>query len=126
MRSLCVVFVALSFAFACMNISFIVNLMSFSWGVVAGSFIGPYVWGLYAKWINKPGAWAGVLSGLCVVGICVIVVTIGSGFAAAKSLAPQLGVAAMAVSMAVTPVVSKFTAKSQLKADDVEKAFDQV
>jgi len=118
--------VALSFAFACMNISFIVNLMSFSWGVVAGSFIGPYVWGLYAKWINKPGAWAGVLSGLCVVGICVIVVTIGSGFAAAKSLAPQLGVAAMAVSMAVTPVVSKFTAKSQLKADDVEKAFDQV
>ncbi|QHI73921.1 hypothetical protein Ami3637_06500 [Aminipila terrae] len=45
MRVLCVLFISFSYIFATMNISFIVNLMSFSWGVVAGSFIGPFLWG---------------------------------------------------------------------------------
>ncbi|MBO5889438.1 MAG: sodium:solute symporter [Clostridia bacterium] len=42
-RILCLVFVACSFIFATLNIPIIVSLMSFSWGVVSGCFIGPYV-----------------------------------------------------------------------------------
>lgn len=110
-RLFCFAFVALSYIFATMNISFIVNLMSFSWGIVAGSFIGPFIWGIYAKWITKAGAWTGLVSGLAVVGIAVIAITCVSGFDAAKSFAPQLGVAAMAVSFAITPIVSLFTKK---------------
>jgi SSS family transporter len=110
-RCLCIVFIVLSFIFATMNISFIVNLMSFSWGVVAGSFIGPFLWGLYGKWITKAGAWAGLLSGIVAVGGMLLYFTSVSGFAAAKSLAPQMGVTAMAVSLIAVPLVSLFTRK---------------
>lgn len=109
MRILCLSFVALSYIFATMNISFIVNLMSFSWGIVAGCFIGPFLWGLYSKKITKAGAWAGVLCGLVVVLGMVICKTILVDFAAAKSMAPTYGVLAMAASVVVTPLVSLFT-----------------
>ncbi|MDY5015633.1 MAG: sodium:solute symporter, partial [Eubacteriales bacterium] len=124
MRSLCVLFVALSFAFACANISFIVNLMSFSWGIVAGSFLGPYVWGLYSKKINRAGAWSGLLSGIVVVGGAIIVISIVSGFAAAKSAAPILGVAAMAVSLIVTPLVSRlFPSAGTVSEGTLQRSF---
>ncbi|MDR1135247.1 MAG: sodium:solute symporter [Clostridiales Family XIII bacterium] len=111
MRVLCVLFIALSFIFATMNISFIVNLMSFSWGVVAGSFIGPFFWGLYGRWITKAGAWAGLLSGVIVVGGSLIYLSSGLGFDAAKAFAPQMGILAMAVSFVAVPAVSLFTKK---------------
>lgn len=111
MRLLCVLFIAFSFIFATMNISFIVNLMSFSWGVVAGSFIGPFLWGVYSKKTTKAGAWAGLLSGVVVVGGAMIYLCMTMGFSEAKSFAPQMGVAAMAVSVVIVPVVSCFTKK---------------
>lgn len=111
MRLLCLLFIALSFIFATANISFIVNMMSFSWGVVAGSFIGPFLWGLYSKNITKAGAWAGMMSGIIVVGGCIIYFTSTVGFDAAKSMAPIYGVSAMATSVIITPVVSVFTKK---------------
>ncbi|MEG1931333.1 MAG: sodium:solute symporter, partial [Anaerovorax sp.] len=109
MRGLCVLFIAMSFIFATLNISFIVNLMSFSWGVVAGSFIGPFIWGLYSKKITKAGAWAGILSGIVVVGGLLTYNCIMSGFDVAKGMAPVFGVVAMAVSFIAVPLVSAFT-----------------
>jgi SSS family solute:Na+ symporter/sodium/proline symporter len=109
MRLLCLLFIALSYIFATANISFIVNLMSFSWGVVAGSFIGPFLWGLYSKNITRVGAWTGMLSGIVVVGGCIIYFTSTAGFDVAKSMAPIFGVSAMAASVVVTPAVSAFT-----------------
>lgn len=111
MRLLCVLFVALSFLFATVNISFIVNLMSFSWGVVAGSFIGPFLWGLYSRKVSKAGAWAGMLSGLVVVGGLLVYFTATQGFDVAKTMAPIFGVSSMAVSVLVVPLVSVFTTK---------------
>lgn len=111
MRLLCVVFIIFSFTFAVADISFIVNLMSFSWGVIAGSFIGPFIWGLYSKKITKVGAWAGMLSGTVVVGTLLTYYTITAGFEAAKSMAPIFGVSAMAVSFIIVPLVSIFTKK---------------
>lgn len=119
MRGLCLLFVLCSFIFATMNISFIVNLMSFSWGVVAGSFIGPFLWGLYSKKVTRAGAWAGVLSGVIVVGSALIVLTAIYGFDVAKSHAPEFGVAAMAVSVLIVPIVSKFTKPYEKEQIDV-------
>lgn len=110
-RSLCLIFVALSFVFATMNISIIVNIMSFSWGVVSGCFIGPYVWGIYSRRTTRAGAWAGMICGLLTVGIPTIVMSVTGGFASAAAVAPELGVAAMAVSLAAVPAVSLFTKK---------------
>ena len=110
-RLLCLVFVACSFIFATQNIPIIVSLMSFSWGVVSGCFIGPYIWGLFSKKITKIGAYSGMIAGLLTVGITTLVITLNSGFSAAAAKSPEMGVAAMAVSMIVVPVVSLFTKK---------------
>ena len=119
-RLFCLAFVACSFIFATRNIPIIVNLMSFSWGVVSGCFIGPYIWGLFSKRITKAGAFAGMIAGLLTVGIPTLVISLTSGFASAAAKSPEMGVAAMAVSAIVVPVVSTFT-----KNKDKEK-IDQI
>jgi SSS family solute:Na+ symporter/sodium/proline symporter len=116
MRLLCLLFITLSFIFATANISIIVNLMSFSWGVVAGSFIGPFLWGLYSKNNTRAGAWAVLLSGIIVVGGCIIYNTAISGFDAAKSMAPVFGVSAMAVFRDYRTVVSAFFQRNTAKS----------
>ncbi|MBR7142939.1 MAG: sodium:solute symporter [Clostridia bacterium] len=122
-RLLCLLFVACSFIFATQNIPIIVSLMSFSWGVVSGCFIGPYIWGLFSKKITKIGAYAGVLSGLLTVGGATLVITLNSGFSAAAAKSPEMGVAAMAVSMVVVPLVSLLTKNSQQDKERVEEIF---
>lgn len=114
-RILCLVFVACSFIFAVQNIPIIVNLMSFSWGIVSGCFIGPYIWGLFSKRITKIGAYAGILSGLLTVGGATLVISITSGFGEATSKSPEMGVAAMAVSFIIVPVVSLLTRDKELE-----------
>ena len=126
MRSLCILFIALSFLFATINISFIVNIMSFSWGVVAGSFIGPFIWGLYSKKITKIGAWSGMLCGVVIVGGLLTYNSMTLGFAAAKSMSPFFGVTAMAVSFVIVPIVSSFTKKfSEEHNENVFKINEQ-
>ncbi|MBR7098144.1 MAG: sodium/solute symporter [Clostridia bacterium] len=115
-RLFCLAFVACSFIFATQNIPIIVSLMSFSWGVVSGCFIGPYIWGLFSKKITKIGAFAGMIAGLLTVGSATLVISLTSGFSAAAAKSPEMGVIAMAVSLVVVPVVSAFT-----KSKDVER-----
>ncbi len=125
-RVLCLVFVACSFIFATQNIPIIVSLMSFSWGLVSGCFIGPYIWGLFSKKITKIGAWAGILSGLLTVGGATLVITLTSNFQAAAAKSPEMGVAAMAVSMIVVPVVSALTKNKDTKrVDEIFACYDE-
>jgi SSS family solute:Na+ symporter/sodium/proline symporter len=126
LRSFCIAFIVLSYIFASMNISFIVNLMSFSWGVVAGSFIGPFIWGLYSKFITKAGAWAGLLSGPVVVGLMLTINIATVGFDAAKSMAPMFGVTAMGVSVAVVPIVSLLSRRFAFSKAHLDNVFSKV
>ena len=123
-RILCLVFVACSFIFATQNIPIIVSLMSFSWGIISGCFIGPYVWGLFSKRITKIGAFAGVISGLLTVGGATLAITLNSGFAAAAAKSPEMGVSAMAVSFVVVPVVSLLTKNKKEEAERVAEIFE--
>ena len=120
-RLLCLAFVGCSFFFATRNIPIIVSVMSFSWGVVSGCFIGPYIWGLFSKKITKIGAYAGMLAGLLTVGIPTMIISLTSGFSAAAAKSPEMGVAAMAVSLIVVPVVSAFTKQKDIER--VEEIF---
>lgn len=126
MRLLCLVFVALSFLFASLEISFIISLMSFSWGIVSGCFLGPYIYGLYWKKTTRAGAFAGMCSGLIVVlGLALFeTLTAPGGFSDAMANASIYGVLAMAVSVIVVPVVSVFTRK--LPEECVKKAFADI
>ncbi|MBQ5820180.1 MAG: sodium:solute symporter [Clostridia bacterium] len=123
-RVLCLVFVACSFLFATRNIPIIVSLMSFSWGLVSGCFIGPYLWGLFSKKITKIGAYAGILSGLLTVGGATLVITLTDSFSSAAAKSPEMGVAAMAISMIVVPLVSAFTKNSKADEARVNEIFE--
>lgn len=125
-RILCFVFVAFSYIFATTNITVIVNIMSFSWGIVSGCFIGPYLWGIYSRKTTKAGAFCGMAAGFLTVLISTAVLTalnadgqgIYAAFKIASSKAPEMGVAAMAVSLAVVPIVSLFTKKPDREYTD--------
>jgi Na+/pantothenate symporter len=123
-RLFCLAFVACSFIFATQNIPIIVSLMSFSWGVVSGCFIGPYIWGLFSKKITKAGAFAGILSGLITVGGATLVISLNSGFSAAAAKSPEMGVSAMAISMIIVPLVSAFTRNTKAETKRVNAIFE--
>ncbi len=98
MRILCFVFVLISAVLAIFQLDIVVNLMSISWGALAGCFIGPYIYGLYLKKSNKYGAYASIITGLAI--MIGIVAGMGSQYSAFG------GAVAMLTSMIVTPVVS--------------------
>ena len=122
-RILCLAFIACSFIFATQNIPIIVSLMSFSWGIVSGCFIGPYIWGLFSKKITKIGAYAGIISGLLTVGSATLVISLTSSFSNAASKSPEMGVAAMAISFVVVPVVSLITRNKREDDAKIEEIF---
>jgi Na+/proline symporter len=122
-RLLCLAFIACSFLFATQNIPIIVSLMSFSWGIVSGCFIGPYVWGLFSKRITRIGGYAGILAGLATVGGATLVITLREGFAAAAAKSPEMGVCAMAISFAVVPIVSLLTKNKAEERARIEEIF---
>lgn len=101
MRALCVIFIALSLYLA-IKPNVILNLMAFSWGAVAGAFIGPYLFGLFSKKATKAGALAGMLTGT-------IFCSVFSYLYPASI--PFVGSLSMILSILVVPVVSAFTQK---------------
>jgi len=60
-RALIVVFIAIASFIAIIQykggISFIAQLMGISWGALAGSFLAPFLYGLYWKRVTKPAVW---------------------------------------------------------------------
>lgn len=130
LRLFCLLFVALSFVFATSNFAIIVSIMSYSWGMVAGSFIGPFVWGLFDKRTTKAGAWAGMLSGCGGLVIMTLIATLSNpamsdglyaAFKAASANSPTFGVSAMGISLLVVPIVSRLSKKPE--PEQVEAAF---
>lgn len=124
MRLVCLIFVLISYLFASFKVSFIIAIMSFSWGTVAGSFIGPYVYGLYWRGTTKIGAWAGMLSGFLTSILLICVTAITKGFSVATQYSPAFGVCAMIVSLIAVPLVSGLTPKFSKEFNDKIFALD--
>ncbi|MGI6562883.1 MAG: sodium:solute symporter family transporter [Clostridia bacterium] len=112
MRIICVLFVAASFIISVSNPSAIVTLMSLSWGALAGSFIAPFLYGLWNKKATAAGAWASMITGLSVMVICVVLLPLLSGsnpggVVRFLSAAPNAGSLAMILSLIVMPVTDR-------------------
>ncbi|HIY83540.1 MAG TPA: sodium:solute symporter family protein [Candidatus Rubneribacter avistercoris] len=110
MRVLVVVFIAVSAAIALVqytsSITFIAQLMSISWGALAGAFLGPFFWGLYSKRISKAAVWASFI-----VGVGLTTGNMIMGFVGAPLIASPIncGAVAMVLSLVIVPVVSLVT-----------------
>lgn len=101
MRFLSAVFVVVSYFIAKYDFALIVTLMSLSWGVVAGSFMAPYVYGLYWKGVTRAGAKAGMFTGM--------ILAIVLFYALGPARSPIASAIAMIVPFIVVPLVSFFT-----------------
>lgn len=98
-RIFCLLFVLCSYALAHSK-SGIVELMSYSWGVISGSFLAPYVLSLYWKGMNKVGGWLGMITGFCTA-MVPVVYTVMLGNPATKYISgPIFATLAMIVSFA--------------------------
>ena len=123
MRGLIVVFVVISAAIALVQytstITFIAQLMSISWGALAGAFLGPLLWGLYSARISKAAVWASFF-----VGVGLTVSNMFIGFIASPI---NCGALAMLLSLAIVPVVSLVTpaVPFQVKPPTGEGAIDR-
>ena len=103
-KSLCVVFIIVSYVVANTKTP-ILDMMSYSWGIISGSFLAPYVLALYYKKLTKGGAWCGVLGGFLTAMVpasCKILTLCGVEAAGVVKLAgfgPQFACAAMILSI---------------------------
>ncbi len=134
MRILIAAFLLISVIIACNKNASISTLMSYSWGALSGSFLGPFMYGLFSKKTSK----AAVIASFCTgVGITVVhMFLFGFGIEAfdgikqtvvglnlpVNLLSPiNAGAFAMIVSLIEVPIISKFT-KSPEKSV-VDEAF---
>ena len=113
MRILCVVFVGISVVIAVFKPTGIVELMSLSWGTIAGCFLAPYIYGLYSKKATKQSAYASIITGISITALLYVTSLLLPAAIRAWMSPPAIGVAAMVVSMIVTPIVSHFTKSPQ-------------
>ncbi|WP_242875947.1 sodium:solute symporter family transporter [Cellulosilyticum sp. I15G10I2] len=119
MKIFCGIFVGLSFIIAVFQPSTIVYLMSLSWGVVSGMFLGPYLFGLWWKKTTQKGAWCGFIAGGLVIGGYLVLEKIGL----LKIDMPVVSSLAMIASIIVVPVVSLFG--TQMNTVHLEEIFGE-
>ena len=118
-KVLCVIFVVCSYIIANSDTP-ILDMMSYSWGIISGSFLAPYVISLYWKKMNTKGAWAGILGGFCTA-VIPAVAKIISGFVATDTTVwlagkgPVFAGLAMIISIVLCVAVSAATKSSNEK-----------
>ena len=128
MRVLIVVFIVISAVIALVqynsSITFIAQLMSISWGALAGSFLGPFFWGLYSRRVSRPAVWASFIVGVGLTTGNMIAGFVGTAFIASPI---NCGAIAMVLSLIIVPVVSLFTKRVEFEVDPphVEGAIDR-
>ncbi len=122
MRVLIVFFIVLSAIIALIqyksSVTFIAQLMSISWGALAGAFLGPFLYSLYWKRVTKPAVWASFIVGVGLTTSNMILGFAGKAFIASPINA---GAIAMILSLILVPVISILTPKP--KTEYVEEVF---
>ena len=111
-RLLVVVFIAVSAAIAILQyerrIALIADLMGISWGALAGSFLAPFLYGLYWKRVGKVSVWCSFLfSSLLMIANMLF----RNSFPAVLRSPINAGAFAMLAGLIIVPVVSVFTRK---------------
>ncbi len=109
--------------------TFIAQMMGVSWGALAGSFLAPFLYGLYWKGISRASCYACFIWGCGLMVIQMIVSFTGVdvttwgpflGYVFASSI--RSGVIAMLGSLILVPLVSLFTPKQERA--EVDAMFD--
>lgn len=121
-RILIVAFIAISAILALIQyksaITFIAQLMGVSWGALAGSFLAPFLYSLYSKRVTKASCWVCFLFSSI---LMLANIFFRESFPVILQSPINCGSIAMLAGLAIVPVVSLFTPKTDSKL--VEEAF---
>ena len=111
-RVLIVVFIAISSVLALIqyksSVTFIAQLMGVSWGALAGSFLAPFMYSLYVKWVTKASCF------VCFIFSSVLMIAnifCRESFPVIMQSPINCGAIAMLAGLVIVPVVSLFTPK---------------
>ena len=128
-KAVCFLFVVCSFVVANTDTP-ILDMMSYSWGIISGSFMAAYLLPLYCKKINRIGAFASVASGFAIAVVpafskCVLLAAgspqsaegVLKTFSDLAGKGPLFACIAMAVSLVVCFAVSLLTPQNLKKCD---------
>jgi len=139
MKTLCLLFVAISVILALLNekygIAAIAYMMGISWGTLAGCFIGPYVLGVIWKRVTKPAVWSSVIGSLLLTVVLIFVFgydkngwdcAVGVALKDGVGTSPLIGSICMVFSLIITVVVSLLTKKPEdaILAEAFDKHFE--
>ncbi len=119
------VFLVLSVVLAVLPNNPITSLMSWSWGALAGSFLGPFVLGLFWRGVTKAGVWASFITGVGITMGGFILQQCGVAFSGGLAILNSpinIGALSMIVSLIIVPLVSLVSPK--LKKAHLDNAFD--
>ncbi len=123
MRSLIVVFIAISVVIAIVqyksNITFIAQLMGVSWGALAGAFLAPFLYGLYWKGASRISVWCSFIFSTVVMLANMLV---RGSFPVLLQSPINAGAFCMIAGLIIVPIISAFTPKPDAKV--VEEAFE--
>jgi len=121
-RALIVVFIAISSFIAIIQykggISFIAQLMGISWGALAGSFLAPFLYGLYWKRVTKPAVWCNFIFSTVLMTLNIF---FRSSFPALLQSPINAGAFTMLVGLIIVPAISMLT--KEPKKDSIEYCF---
>ncbi|MFA5562522.1 MAG: sodium:solute symporter [Eubacteriales bacterium] len=128
-RGLIAVFILLSAVIAIVQARsrsvFIAQLMGVSWGALAGSFLAPFLYGLYSRRVTPAAVWTSFGSGVLIMTSCFLCNLLGVRFEspvlAYFSSPINAGMLAMVLGLVLVPVVSYFT--KQLSLEDTDRIF---
>lgn len=113
MRIFIVVFIVISVVLALNPPTFIAQLMGYSWGALAGSFLAPFLYGLFSKKVTKASVWVNFAWGVGLTVSNMIFHFIKSPI--------NCGAIAMVGGLVIVPLVSLITPK--MKAEKMDEIF---
>ena len=115
------------------EITFIAQMMGVSWGALAGSFLAPFLYGLYWKKTTKAACYVSFVWG-CALMVIQMIVSLGGidvsawgpvlGYLFASSI--RSGVLAMVGGLVIVPIVSLFTSKQdEAEVEQIFTCYDE-
>ncbi len=122
-RVLIMVFILISVIIALFKPAFIAQLMGISWGALAGSFLAPFLYGLYWKRTTKAACWISFIIGS---GVMTLNAFFSQFFPEIFSSSINCGVAVMLLNLIIVPLVSLLTkAPERATVDEMFTCYDK-
>ncbi len=125
MRVFIVIFIVVSAVIAINKdkLGYIADMMGISWGALAGSFLAPFLYGLYGKWVSKAAVWTNFVFGA---GVMILNMVFRAQFPVILQSPINCGAFVMLAGLIIVPLVSLATPKPEKSfVDGIFTCYDR-